>query len=150
MSKTVRSTQIYTSSKHWSMQTYNHSPLTPAHIAIPLLLSQAPIIESQVGINSRSCTWLGQKQLLQGGNVFFTQHFTLIRQCAATRDTLDSRWLSFALNKGFAASRGEGLYEAKQNRLSIVHTQTQARTLAFLHMSTPHTCRNRFCLDFTQ
>lgn len=50
---------------------HNHSPLTPAYGAIPLLLSQAPIIESQVGINSRSCTWLGQKQLLQGGNVFF-------------------------------------------------------------------------------
>lgn len=46
-------------------------PLFYSHGAMSLLLSQATIIESQVGINARSCTWLGQKQLLQGGNVFF-------------------------------------------------------------------------------
>lgn len=100
-------------------QTQNHTEIQqPPHTCSwcsPSQLSQARIIESQVGINSRSCTWLGQKQLLQGGNVFFTQHFTLIRQCAATRDALDSRWQSFALNEGFGASWGEGQPETKSS-----------------------------------
>lgn len=64
-----------------------------------LLLSQAIIIESQVNNTSSSHTWLGQKQLLQRSYVFFTRLFTLIRQCAAMRNALDSKWQSFALNK---------------------------------------------------
>lgn len=67
-------THTYTSHKYRITQPSPATcpnPLTSAYGAIPLLLSQAPIIESQVGINSRSCTWLGQKQLLRGGNVFF-------------------------------------------------------------------------------
>lgn len=91
-----------------------------------LLLSQALIIECQVKITSSSHTWLGQKQLLQRSNVFFTRLFTLIRQCAAKRNALDSKWQSFALNKerkalgtssarshrigtGYAAHSGVGL-----------------------------------------
>lgn len=53
------------------VHTHTNTPLSTAYNATPLLLIQTPIIESQVGINSRSCTWLGQKQLLQGANVVF-------------------------------------------------------------------------------
>lgn len=78
---------------------HTHIPLSFDRAFLLLLLSQALIIESQVKITSSSHTWLGQKQLLQRSNVFFTRLFTLIRQCAAMRNALDSKWQSFALNK---------------------------------------------------
>ncbi len=81
----------------YNFHTYIPLRFDPAFLL--LLLSQALIIESQVKITSSSHTWLGQKQLLQRSNVFFTRLFTLIRQCAAMRNALDSKWQSFALNK---------------------------------------------------
>lgn len=40
------------------------------------------------------------------------------------KDALDCWWLSFALNEGFAASKGEGLPEAKQNKTNGIFNST--------------------------